>query len=217
MSIETGASFEVFGDLDSAPIETIALAILDVSGVSLLQDSASFTSTALAQSLVSVFGQSAFELSSQPELGSDFATGGSGLLASSSSQDSSASSADSVSSMLASAQEADAAAAVASASSTDSSSAGGASSDASGHSASPDQSPGSGTPTVVTRPVQAVAASFQSSEQKSLQDAVSKLGIVGPGGNATVPTPQQVQSALVRIQQFVRAELRGSATKSGQR
>jgi hypothetical protein len=69
-------------------------------------------------------------------------------------------------------------------------------------------------PVATAVPKQEVAASFQSGEQKSLQDAVSKLGISNQGGNTVVPTPQQVQAALGRIQQFVRTQLQRNAAPS---
>lgn len=197
MAIETGSSFEVFGDLQSATPEVLAVALLESTDVILPQDVYSTTASDVASALVAVFGEAAFDVDFSSEVSSTLALDGDGATASG------AAAQDPVSAMILGSAEANAGEAVASAGSgsgTDSASSSGATS--SGNVAQP---------AAAAVPKQEVAASFQSGEQKSLQDAVSKLGISNQGGNTVVPTPQQVQSALVRIQQFVRTQLQRNA------
>ena len=222
VSLETGASFEVFGDLSSTSAESLATALLASTGVTIAQSAASLSTTEIAQSLVAIFSEAAFEVASSADsLSNSIAAFGDALVGSTGQQQ------DAVSSMLLGANQANADEAVASTASPGSAagSSDGSATSTSGSEASGDSSKssasssgvaGSGQP-AASVPRQEATASFQSGEQKSLQDAVTKLGISGQGSNAVVPTPQQVQMALVRIQQFVRTQLQRNASAAATR
>ena len=192
-SLDTTSSFELVGDL--APvIEGLTQVLLDGADVAVLS---AFIETQIAPTdpvVASLFQGLVFELADS--LGLETGDGLTGTAALQADSSSASATADPVSAMLGSAKEAEAEQAVASASSG---------STTEGSSSGTSTAGGSSVP-VTQRSSQEAAQTFSSGEQKSTQEAAAKLGLGAVAGQATVPTPQQLQGALLKIQQFVRSQ-----------
>ena len=189
-SLETVSSFELVGDL--APVvEGLTQVLLDGADVAVLS---AFIATQIAPAdpvVASLFQGLVFELADS--LGLDMGDGLNGAVVIQADSSNGSASADPVSAMLGSAKEADAEQAVASSSGASAESTSSGSADSSSVS-------------VTQRSSQETAQSFSNGEQKSSQEAAAKLGLGASAGQVTVPTPQQLQGALLKIQQFVRAQ-----------